>query len=205
MFATVTLMSNDADAVLYRYIDKTGAWRFSNKRLNSKYKKWVVGHEKWLVDDQDVRPIGAGVYDDYFIAAGTMVNLEPAILKAMAAQESGFNPRAVSPKGAMGMMQLMPATALELGVDDPFDAEQSISGGARYLRGLVDSLGGDLTLAIAAYNCGERAVRRSMAIPHIEETQDYVRRVLKFYAGYSGRALDAENKETQRESGQAPP
>lgn len=103
--------------------------------------------------------------------------LSPDLIKAVALVESGFDPKAVSPKGAMGLMQLMPATAADYGVDDPFDPDQNLDGGARVLRDLLDAFNGDLTLALAGYNAGPGAVRRWQGVPNYRETREYVRKV----------------------------
>jgi soluble lytic murein transglycosylase-like protein len=117
-------------------------------------------------------------------AAAVESGLREELLHAVIAVESGFQPRAVSPKGAMGLMQLMPATAAELGVDHPFDPEENVLGGARHLRRLVDRFDGDLELALAAYNAGEGRVRSTGRIPAIPETRQYVRRVLARMGGW---------------------
>lgn len=180
-----------ARAELYRFVDKDGVWSFSNKRLDKRYHRWVVGHEKFWISEDVPQTLGEGLYDDLFIDAGRDTGIDAALLKAVAAQESGFNPRAISSKGAMGLMQLMPMTAKMLGVIDPWDPTESIGGGARYLRTLVDGFGGSLELAVAAYNCGEGPVRRNMAIPHIDETQDYVRRVMRYYSLFQQKSVPA--------------
>jgi soluble lytic murein transglycosylase-like protein len=97
--------------------------------------------------------------------------------------ESGFNPRAISPKGARGLMQLMPGTASSLGVRDTFDPRENIDGGVRHLRALMERFGSDLPLVLAAYNAGERAVTGHGGIPPYAETRDYVRRVLRLVDG----------------------
>jgi len=107
--------------------------------------------------------------------------LDPALVLAVVAVESGFQPRAVSPKGAQGLMQLMPATARELGVSDAFDAEQNLDGGVRYLRALLEQNGGDVRLALAAYNAGPGAVKRHGGVPPYAETRQYVEKVLRRY------------------------
>jgi soluble lytic murein transglycosylase-like protein len=106
--------------------------------------------------------------------------LDPAVLRAVIRQESAFNPCAVSPKGAMGLMQLMPATAERFHVSDPFDTEQNVLAGARYLKELLERFHGDLKLALAAYNAGpERVDGDTPAVPAIPETQNYVAQILK--------------------------
>lgn len=111
-------------------------------------------------------------------------SLDPDLVRAIIRVESAFDDRAVSRKGAMGLMQLMPETARELDVDDPFDPEHNIQGGTRYLRRLLDDFGENLTLALAAYNAGPTAVRRWGDIPPYRETRDYIRRVLTLYQGF---------------------
>lgn len=104
--------------------------------------------------------------------------LTPDLLRAIIRRESSFQPCAVSHSGAMGLMQLMPGTAFELGVNRPFDAEQNIDAGSKFLRSLLDRYGGDLSLALGAYNAGPARVDAIKAIPPIKETQDYVREIL---------------------------
>jgi soluble lytic murein transglycosylase-like protein len=105
------------------------------------------------------------------------------LVTAVIHAESGFNPRAVSHRGAGGLMQLMPATATLLGVRDVFDPAENLDAGVRHLRGLLDRLGHDLPLALAAYNAGEQAVARYRGIPPYPETQDYVARIMRLLGG----------------------
>lgn len=109
--------------------------------------------------------------------------LDPLLVRALIQIESGYDPAAVSRKGAMGLMQLMPRTAAQLDVDDPFDPEANVRGGTEYLRLMLDVFEGDLALALASYNAGPEAVRRYGGVPPFAETREYLRRVLGIYRG----------------------
>ena len=109
------------------------------------------------------------------------LQMDPELIRAIVRVESGYNPKAVSSKGAMGLMQLIPATAQRFGVANPFDPQQNLEGGVNYLKYLMALFGGDLSLSLAAYNAGEHTVQRSGGIPAISETQDYVRKVRSIY------------------------
>lgn len=115
------------------------------------------------------------------VDAARREGLDPALVRAVVKHESGFDPKATSHAGAMGLMQLMPATARGLGVTDPYDPVQSLAGGTKYLRSMLDRFGGNVRLALAAYNAGPGAVERYGGVPPYEETQTYVRRVLDTY------------------------
>ncbi len=108
-------------------------------------------------------------------------HLNPALVRSVVAVESAFQPNATSPKGAQGLMQLMPQTARSLGVADPFDPAQNLDGGTRHLKGLVARYGGNLDLALAAYNAGQGAVEKHRGIPPYAETRQYVKKVLERY------------------------
>lgn len=115
--------------------------------------------------------------------------LDPALVKAVISTESGWNPRAVSRKGAMGLMQLIPGTAQRFGVGNPYDPAQNVEGGTTYLRALLDRYNGDVNRTLAAYNAGEGAVDRSGGVPAIPETMRYVRKVNEYFQPGSGRNL----------------
>jgi len=108
-------------------------------------------------------------------------NVDPSLVRSVVKVESNFNPNAVSRKGAMGLMQLMPSTARSLNVSNPFDPAQNVDAGVRHLRNLLDSYGGNVSLSLAAYNAGSGAVARSAGVPHFRETQNYVRRITNLY------------------------
>jgi soluble lytic murein transglycosylase-like protein len=112
-------------------------------------------------------------------------NVDPNLVRAVVKVESNFNPNAVSRKGAMGLMQLMPSTARQLKVKNPFDPSQNVDAGVRHLKQLLESYGGDVKLTLAAYNAGAGAVARSSGVPHYAETQNYVRRITNLYYGGS--------------------
>jgi membrane-bound lytic murein transglycosylase B len=119
--------------------------------------------------------------NDYFEEASETYDVDMKLLKCIALVESSFNPDDTSSSGAMGVMQLMPDTASELGVEDPYDAYQNIMGGAKYISQLLDRYDGDIALAAAAYNAGPGAVSKYDGIPPFEETQNYVTKVLSYY------------------------
>ncbi|MCS7149729.1 MAG: lytic transglycosylase domain-containing protein [Caldimicrobium sp.] len=127
-------------------------------------------------------------FHEIFDEVSKKFNLDPSLLKAVAKVESNFNPRAISPKGAMGVMQLIPSTARLVGVSNPFDPVENIYGGARYLRMLLDEFG-DLKLSLAAYNAGPEAVKNYRGIPPYPETINYVRNVLQYYELYKKAGL----------------
>jgi soluble lytic murein transglycosylase-like protein len=112
-------------------------------------------------------------------------HVDPSLVRSVVKVESNFNPNAVSRKGAMGLMQLMPSTARSLNVSNPFDPQQNVDAGVRHLRKLLDSYNGNVRLSLAAYNAGSGAVARSAGVPHFRETQNYVRRITDMYNGGS--------------------
>ncbi len=116
--------------------------------------------------------------------AALRYDIDPALVKAIIMAESEYNPRAISVKGAKGLMQLMPVTARTLGVDDVFNPEQNIHAGVRYFKSLLKQFDGDVKLALAAYNAGTRHVKRYNAIPPFKETRRYLKKVFRYYEFY---------------------
>jgi soluble lytic murein transglycosylase-like protein len=127
----------------------------------------------------------AGDIDSAIEQAAARHNVDPNLVRAVVKVESNFNPNAVSRKGAMGLMQLMPSTARQLNVKNPFDPEQNVDAGVRHLKQLLESYRGDIKLTLAAYNAGAGAVARSSGVPRYAETQNYVRRITNLYYGGS--------------------
>lgn len=120
-------------------------------------------------------------------ANGAAFGVDPSLIKAIIANESGFDPKATSRTGAQGLMQLEPGTAAGLGVTDAYDPAQNIYGGTRYIKGLLERFHGDLHLAVAAYNAGPGAVEKYGDVPPYAETQNYVQNVIASYQKYSAQ------------------
>jgi soluble lytic murein transglycosylase-like protein len=127
------------------------------------------------------------LYHKFIIQTAGQYQIDPALIKAIILAESGYNPKAVSQKGAKGLMQLMPGTAEELGVEDIFNPQQNITGGIQYFKHLVNRFNGDVKLALAAYNAGSRHVRNYNGVPPFKATQYYVKKVLTYYQRYKSQ------------------
>jgi soluble lytic murein transglycosylase-like protein len=141
------------------------------------------------------RPVRGRVFSQQEIdaaidQAASRHNVDPSLVRAVIKVESNFNPNAVSRKGAMGLMQLMPQTARLLNVSNPFDPEQNVDAGVRQLKQLMENYGGDVKLTLAAYNAGPRAVARSAGVPHYAETRQYVKRITQLYYGGTDSSED---------------
>jgi soluble lytic murein transglycosylase-like protein len=174
-----------ANSKIYTYMDAQGQRHFTDVPDNNRYRLLVFSSQDRTAsgDRYDMALLAkASQYDAIIEQAAATAALEPNLLRAVIVVESGFNSRAVSKRGAVGLMQLMPATASRFGVSNPYDARQNVHAGARYLKFLIDRFGHDVRLALAAYNAGEEAVERNgRQIPPFTETMAYVPRVLKIY------------------------
>ena len=170
-------------ADIYKHIDSEGVVHLTNVPTDTRIKYTLVMREKRILFD---RKLGENIsqYDQMITKASEKYNVQPALIKAIIKAESNFNHRAVSRKGARGLMQLMPSTAYSLRVRDSFHPESNIEGGVRYLKYLLRFFNGNLALALAAYNAGENAVLRYGGIPPFRETQVYVRRVMNYVDRY---------------------
>jgi soluble lytic murein transglycosylase-like protein len=168
-----------AQAQIYAWRDVNGTLVLSDRRLTDGAQTYAVPDAPAIRSTTPLASQAArDAYEPLVQEHSTRQALRPDLVRAVIQVESGFNPRARSPKGAMGLMQLMPATAAELGVRDPYDPAENIRGGTTYLRRLLDRFDGNEELALAAYNAGPNAVDRyGRRIPPYRETRDYVKKV----------------------------
>ncbi|MBI5233739.1 MAG: transglycosylase SLT domain-containing protein [Deltaproteobacteria bacterium] len=183
----------ESRADIYKYISDEGTVYFTNTPVNGspdvviKERKSVQGQAPALY-----RPVVRK--EDFHVLAEKKAgehNIDPNLIKAVIKTESNWNAGAVSRKGALGLMQLMPSTAFEMGVNNPFDPAENIEGGIKYLKYLLQKFNGNLTLALAAYNAGPKNVEKRWTVPAIPETVAYVKRVKSYYSG--DRAGDSVN------------
>lgn len=168
-------------ADIYQFIDENGVTHISNVPNDSRYRLWW----REAMPGQRGEELTPPSVESLILKAADQYNVESGLLKAVIKAESDFNHLAVSRKGAMGLMQLMPATADRYRVSRSFDPWSNIEGGARYLRDLLDLFGGSLELALAAYHAGEGAVARyNNQVPPYQETRSYIQRVKRYLKKY---------------------
>ena len=185
-------LASPAHAQIYSWRDADGRLVLSNSKPQNanidSVQSFAVPEAEGVRTTRDTVAVDRSqLYDDIIIENSRRHDVRPSLVRAVVQVESGFNPRAYSPKGAMGLMQLMPATAREFGVRNPFNPEENVRGGVAYLRQLLDRYAGNEQLALAAYNAGPGAVdKHGQSIPPYRETRDYVTKV----NGIAGDAAD---------------
>ena len=167
-----------AGATVTAYMDVQGNLHYVRGKSSRTNKKIAINRRI----ARSTKDPTSQTINDFIQTAATEHGIDPLLIKAIIKAESNFDPTAVSPKGAQGLMQLMPATAKDLQIADPFDPLENIVGGAKYLRFLLDSYEGDVELSLAAYNAGPGNVKN--AIPNFPETKTYVAKVLDNYQSY---------------------
>ena len=208
LFASLMMAgAGSAHADLYGFVDEQGQVRLANEKLDERYTLFARGEPraqfqlsselKFLpapdrIEDHIIfkrlqKTANVGKFESLVLSEAQRQRLDPALVKAVIAVESAYDPAAVSPKGAVGLMQLIPGTAERYGVRRIADPKDNVNGGTRYLRDLIDLFKGDLQLALAGYNAGEGAViRYQNRIPPFPETQAYVKLVMQFYEHFGG-------------------
>jgi soluble lytic murein transglycosylase-like protein len=180
------LFAMNSSAGIYRYVDENGVIHFTNCPRDPKFKLYIressedVGNENAGVYVKD-----SALYDTLISEFSKKYQVDFALIKAMIRAESGFNPLAVSRKGAKGLMQLMPETASRMNVSNVFNPRENIEGGVHHFKNLLSLFNNDVRLSLAAYNAGENLVAELRSIPPYRETVDYVRKVLSYYQSYS--------------------
>ncbi|MBI5073941.1 MAG: lytic transglycosylase domain-containing protein [Nitrospirae bacterium] len=180
----------DVSADIYKYVDENGVVCFTDAPYGKKTQHVSsdrisdgISDRKAEKTAQPAAVVFPKDYSRYIQKAASRYALEPELIKAVIKTESNGNHRAVSRKGAKGLMQLMPSTARDMNVSNPFDPEENIEGGARYLKYLLERFNGNMTLALAAYNSGPGTVEKYGNVPPIDETRQYVKRVFNLYNG----------------------
>ena len=176
------IVTPHCQADIFVYIDKNGVMHFTNAPTSGKYKIYMK--ENTPSTFHVFSPRTVRTYDQVIAEAAQINGLSFHLLKALIHVESDFNPLAISKKGAMGLMQIMPDNLELLDIGDPFDPRENVMGGAKYLKAMMDRFDGQLNLALAAYNAGPTAVERYHDIPPFLETRTYVEKVLKFFRYY---------------------
>jgi soluble lytic murein transglycosylase-like protein len=187
LFFCLFFLTAPSQAGIYRYEDASGVIHFTNCPRDSKFKLYIK-EGKEDVEGETPLPIrytkDSNRFDHLISEFSGRYQVDFALIKAMIRAESGFNPYAVSRKGAKGLMQLMPGTALRMNVVDVYNPKENIHGGVRYIKYLLSLFNNDLRLSLAAYNAGENLVSELRTIPPYRETVDYIRRVQSYYQSY---------------------
>ena len=223
----ISLLAFSAAALhadVYKYVDESGVMHFTNVPTSERYELYIKGNTEPQADestdassassestspslssagdDYGIKPFyGTDIYDDYISIAAQSYGIPFCLVKSIIKAESNFDCRAISTKGAQGLMQLMPDTAKLMNVSDPFDPYENIMGGTRYFRMLLNQFNGKVKHALAGYNAGPGNVEIHNGIPPFKETRNYIGRVAKFYRQLKWREIlkEEQAKEPQRE------
>lgn len=187
LLLSVTSAPTDVSADIYRYVDEDDIVHFTDAPTDNRFKVFMRDLKK----DKELRTklkyassVNPAEYEQLIKTCSEKYGVNQCLVKAVIHAESGYNPNAVSSKGASGLMQLMPATAKSLKVADRFNPKDNVEGGVKYLRFLLDTFRGDVSLAVAAYNAGLNKVAKYGGIPPYNETRTYVNRVLSYMKSY---------------------
>lgn len=176
-----------AMADIYRYEDEDGIVHFTDAPTDKRFKIFMRDLKKdrlLRTKLQFASSVNPAEYEQIIASCSAKYGVSPSLIKAVIHAESGYNPNAVSKKGASGLMQLMPGTARSLKVSNSFDPKDNVEGGVKYLRFLLDTFRGDVSLAVAAYNAGLNKVAKYGGIPPYNETRTYVNKVLSYMQSY---------------------
>lgn len=182
----ICLAAGSAQADMYIALDAKGGYVLTNVHRPGRHYEKVIREPLVQAGPANAQMITGRPYAELVAAAALAHNVPQALLHALIKAESGYNPQARSPAGAVGLMQLMPDTAREMGVENRLDPEDNVQGGARYIKRMLKLFDNDITLAVAAYNAGPDAVLRRGAVPPFAETQRYVPMVLREYRKLQG-------------------
>jgi len=188
IFFCLFFMVSSSSAGIYRYVDENGVIHFTNCPRDPKFKLYIRESREDVGDENGSSSVSyvkdSNQYDSLITEFSRKYQVDFALIKAIIRAESGFNPFAVSRKGAKGLMQLMPETAQRVNVSNVFNPKENIEGGVRHFKYLLSLFDNDLRLSLAAYNAGENVVAELRSIPPYRETLDYVKKVLSFYQSY---------------------
>ena len=204
----VVFLSSAASADIYKYTDENGVICYTDAPLGKKANK--INKDNSVAPQEKIQSVrsgslrlsseGSSDYHSIVHEKAANYDLDPSLIKAVIKTESNWNNRAVSRAGAKGLMQLMPGTAMDMNVRNPFDPEENIEGGTKYLKFLLEKFNGDLTLALAAYNAGPKTVEKFGYVPPITETRQYVKKVLSLYNGKTTYSTKVNYNEKKSEA-----
>jgi soluble lytic murein transglycosylase-like protein len=188
VFFCLFFLTTPSSGGIYRYVDERGVIHFTNCPRDPKFKLYIRETKEDVGDENHSSSVSyikdSNQYDSLISELSKRYQVDFALIKAMIRAESGFNPFAVSRKGAKGLMQLMPETASRMNVSNIFNPRENVEGGVRYFKHLLSLFNNDLRLSLAAYNAGENVVAELRSIPPYRETVDYVKKVLSYYQSY---------------------